>query len=304
MMPDQNLSKKVVLITGGNRGIGLVAARKLAEHGCHVILTSRNEKLGTQAADQIRQQVPGAEVEVMQLDLASFASIRKFTDAFYARELPLHVLINNAGLMNVDKQAKFTADGFELTFGTNHLGHFLLVHLLLPDLLCSAPARLVVVSSQTHISGIGSGPPVDFDYENLRSEKYYNPEVFYKNSKLANIWFGYELQRRLVGRGVTVNAVCPGYVPVTIAEHIPNPVAKWIFKNIITRFDDTRTVEQGADTLVYTALDSSLEGVGGKFITDCHIIPSSPESYAEQKAKKLWDYSCEACGIECFGGLV
>ena len=108
----------------------------------------------------------------------------------------------------------------------------------------------------------------------------------------------------LAERGVTVNSVCPGYVPATIAEHIPNPVTKWIFKNIVTRFGDTRTVEQGADSLVFTALDSSLEGVGGKFITDCHIIPSSPESYAEQKAKKLWDYSCESCGIECFGGLI
>lgn len=203
------------MITGGNRGIGLMTARKLAERGCRVILTSRNVELGEQAADWIQQQVPGAEVETTQLDLASFASIHKFADAFHARGLPLHVLINNAGLMNVNKQPKFTTDGFELTIGTNHLGHFLLVHLLLPDLLRSAPARLVIVSSQTHMPGIGSGPLVDFDYDNLRAEKYYQPEVFYKNSKLANIWFGYELQRRLAGRErgnseQRVSRLCPG----------------------------------------------------------------------------------------------
>jgi NAD(P)-dependent dehydrogenase (short-subunit alcohol dehydrogenase family) len=298
-----NSSKKVVLITGGNRGIGLVTARKLAERGCHVILTSRSIESGQAAVAMIQQQVPGAEVEMMQLDLASFASIHAFAEAFHATALPLDVLINNAGLMVVEKQPRFTADGFEMTFGTNHLGHFLLVHLLLPDLLRSAPSRLVVVASQTHIDGIGSGPGVDFDYDNLRAEKYYQPDVFYKNSKLANIWFAYELQRRLAGTGVTVNAVCPGYVPSTIAEHIPNPVARWMFKNVGARFADTRTVEEGAESLVFVALDPSLDGVGGIFSTDSTIIPSSPASYDEQAARRLWDSSLAMCGIEQYGQL-
>ena len=300
-MREHSAVQKVVLITGGNRGIGLAAARKLAERGYHVILTSRNVAAGKEAVAAIRQRVPGATVETMQLDLASFVSIRQFAEAFHAQGLPLHGLINNAGLMVVEKQPKFTADGFELTFGTNHLGHFLLTHLLLPDLLRSAPARVVVVSSQTHMAGIGNGPPVDFDYANLRAEKYYQPEVFYKNSKLANLWFTYELQRRLEGSGVTANAVCPGYVPATIAEHIPNPVGRWIFKNIVTRFADTRTVEQGADSLVFVAADPSLAGVGGKFSTDGRLIDSSPDSYEEAKARQLWDYSCAACGILQFG---
>lgn len=300
-MREHSSVQKVMLITGGNRGLGLAAARKLAERGYRVILTARNVTAGEAAVAAIRQCAPGATVETMQLDLASFASIRQFVEAFHAQGLPLHGLINNAGLMVVEKQPKFTADGFELTFGVNHLGHFLLTHLLLPHLLRSAPARLVVVSSQTHMAGIGNGPPVDFDYDNLRAEKYYQPEVFYKNSKLANLWFTYELQRRLAGSEVTANAVCPGYVPATSAEHIPNPVGRWIFKNIVTRFADTRTVEQGADSLVFVAADPSLEGIGGKFSTDGRLISSSPDSYDEAKAKRLWEYSCNACGIEHFG---
>jgi NAD(P)-dependent dehydrogenase (short-subunit alcohol dehydrogenase family) len=296
-----NSGPKVALITGGNRGIGFVTARKLAEQGCRVILTSRRAEAGQTAVAAIRAQVPGAQAETMPLDLASCASIRAFAAAFHVRGLPLDILINNAGLMVVQKQPQFTADGFEMTFGVNHLGHFLLVHLLLPDLLRSAPSRLVVVSSQTHMPGTGAGGDANFDYDNLRAEKYYDAEVFYKNSKLANMWFAYELQRRLAGSGVTVNAVCPGYVPETIAEHIPNPVGRWMFKNVVTRFADKRTVEQGADSLVFVALDPGLEGVGGKFSTDGRLIPSSADSYDEQQAARLWDYSSKMCGIAAYG---
>ena len=132
---------------------------------------------------------------------------------FRRKAIPLHLLINHAGGSFPGKQARFTADGFELTIGTNHLGHFLLTNLLIEDLKRSAPARVITVSSQLHIPGYGGGLRPDFDDENLKAEKYYNAQVFYKNAKLANIWFAYELQRRLAGSGVTSNAVCPGFVP-------------------------------------------------------------------------------------------
>ncbi len=160
----------------------------------------------------MRSANPEASVESMPLDLASFASIRQCAAAFHAKQLPLHLLINNAGGGIPGKQARFTSDGFELTFATNHLGHFLLTHLLLDSLKQSAPARVITVSSRLHIPGYGGGPPPDFDYGNLKGEKYYHSRVFYKNSKLANVWFAYELQRRLEGTGITSNAVCPGFV--------------------------------------------------------------------------------------------
>ena len=133
--------------------------------------------------------------------------------AFQAKGYPLHVLINNAGGSIAGKQASFSTDGFELTLATNHLGHFLLTNLLLANLKRSAPARVITVSSQLHIPGYAGGKPPDFDYDNLKGEKYYNANVFYRNSKLANMWFTYELQRRLTGTGVTSNAVCPASYP-------------------------------------------------------------------------------------------
>ena len=179
--------QRIAMITGGNNGIGFATAGKLAAHGFHVILASRNQQTSAQAIERIHAGNPNASVESIPLDLASFASVRQCAAAFQAKSYPLHVLINNAGGAIAGKQARFTTDGFELTFGTNHLGHFLLTNLLLDDLKRSAPARVITVSSQLHIPGYAGGKPPDFDYDNLKGEKYYDANVFYRNSKLANI---------------------------------------------------------------------------------------------------------------------
>ena len=201
--------QRVAMITGGNSGIGFATASKLAAKGFHVILVSRNQQTSARAIARMRADNPNASVESIPLDLASFAAVRQCAAAFQAKGYPLHILINNAGGFDPGKQASFSADGFELTLATNHLGHFLLTNLLLDDLKRSAPARVITVSSQLHIPGYGGGKPPDFDYDNLKGEKYYNANIFYRNSKLANMWFVYELQRRLTGTGVTSNAVCP-----------------------------------------------------------------------------------------------
>ena len=203
--------QRVAMITGGNSGIGFATAGKLAACGFHVILASRNQQASQKAIVRMLADQPSASVESIQLDLASFAAVRECAAAFQAKGYPLHLLINNAGGSVPGKHASFTVDGFEMTLGTNHLGHFLLTNLLLEDLRQSAPSRVITVSSQLHIPGYRGGRGPDFDYDNLKGEKYYNASVFYLNSKLANMWFTYELQRRLAGTGVTSNAVCPGF---------------------------------------------------------------------------------------------
>ncbi len=192
---------------------------------------------------------------------------------------------------------RFTADGFELTFGTNHLGHFLLTNLLLDDLKRSAPARVITVSSQLHIPGYGGGPRPDFDYDNLKAEKYYNAQVFYKNAKLANMWFAYELQRRLDGSGVTSNAVCPGFVPESIAERRKSPVERWLYREVLARMPFARSLDQASSSYLFVATDPRYETVGGKFIVDRKEIPSSDESYDEEKARRLWEMSRQWCGL-------
>ena len=288
---------KVALITGGNSGIGFATVKKLAARGFHVILASRDQPKSAQAIAEILAGQPGALVESLPLDLASFASVRACAAAFQAKGLPLKVLINNAGGSIPGKQASFTEDGFEMTFGVNHLGHFLLTNLLLDNLIQSAPARVITVSSELHNPDYAGGPPPDFDYDNLKGEKYYNPQVFYRNSKLANMWFAYELQRRLAGTGVTSNAVCPGFVPAAIAARRKSPLAKFFYAQIMARMPFARSLEQASDSYIYAATDPALEGVGGKFIVDGKEKRSSVDSYDEQKARRLWEMSEVWCGL-------
>ena len=288
---------RIAMITGGNSGIGFVTANKLANHGFHVILASRNQRSSAQAIQRIQAANPNAGVESISLDLASFASIRQCAATFQAKGYPLHLLINNAGGSVPGKQAGFTADGFEMTLGTNHLGHFLLTNLLLEDLKRSAPARVITVSSELHNPAYARGPAPDFDYDNLKGEKYYNPQVFYRTSKLANMWFAYELQRRLTGTGVTSNAVCPGFVPEAIGARRKSPIAKFFYMQIMVRMPFARSLEEASDSYMIAATDPAFEGVGGKFIVDGQEKRSSDDSYDEQKAQHLWEMSWEWCGL-------
>jgi len=288
---------RVAMITGGNSGIGFAVANKLAAKGYGVILASRNQQASTKAIAQIRAVNPSALVESIPLDLSSFASVRQCASAFHSEGYPLNILINNAGGSVPGRQASFTVDGFELTFGTNHLGHFLLTNLLLEDLKRSAPARVITVSSELHNPAYAGGPAPDFDYDNLRGEKYYNPQVFYRNSKLANIWFAYELQRRLTSTGVTSNAVCPGFVPAAIAARRKSAIERLFYAQVMTRMPFARSLEQASESYMFAATDPALEGVGGKFIVDGKEKRSSDESYDEAKARHLWEMSWEWCRL-------
>jgi len=292
-----NIPSRVALITGGNSGIGFATTRKLTAKGFHVIMAARNQQTAAQAIVRIKAGQPNASVESILLDLASFASIRQCAAAFKAKGYPLHVLINNAGGSVKGKQPTFTADGFEMTFGTNHLGHFLLTNLLLDDLKRSAPARVITVSSQRHIPGYGGGKGAQFDWDNLKGEKFYDTSLFYCNSKLANMWFTYELQRRLAGTGVVSNAVCPGFVPEAIGGRRTGRLDRWLYRRILPRMPFARSLDQASASYLSAAIDPRWEKVGGKFIVDGNERASSEASYDEAQARKLWELSWRWCGL-------
>ncbi|MBP7692342.1 MAG: SDR family NAD(P)-dependent oxidoreductase [Anaerolineales bacterium] len=286
--------QRFALITGGNRGMGYATAVKLAQRGLRIVIATRDAARGAEAAEAIRRAVPGAQAEALPLDLSSFASIRAGAAEYGRRGYPLHVLLNNAGLGSYPPPIRFTPDGHELIFGTNHLGPFLLTNLLLPVLERSAPARVVVVSSRRHIPNYAGRQPVDFDYANLRGEKYFNSAACYCNSKLANVWFTYELQRRLAGTGVTANAVCPGFVPATIAENRAG-LARIFYKEVMARMPFASTVENAAEMYAQVAVDPAW-AVGGQFVADFQAIRSSAESYDAAKARRCWEQSAAWCG--------
>jgi len=202
---------KVVIVTGGNTGIGYQTAKALALKGAHVIITSRNLEKGKQAVDSLKKETSNPKIEFLQLDLADFKSVREFAKEFISKKLPLHVLVNNSGIAAAPFSR--TVDGNENTFQTNHLGPFLLTNLLYNVLKSSAPSRVVNVSSAVHYFA----KPLDLD--DLVEVKKYDTWEAYNNSKLLNILFTYSLQKKFEKDGVHnvyVNALHPGLVKTDI----------------------------------------------------------------------------------------
>ena len=287
---------KTTLVTGGTRGIGLMTAEQLCGRGHHVVLTGRTPASAEQAVARIRQRVPAASVEGAALDLGSLQSVRAFAASQAASERPLNALICNAGVMERLPEIRRSQDGFELMFAANHLGHFLLAALLLPRLLRSAPSRVVVVSSRWSAPG-SSGPQLDFDFDNLDGHKSYDPVVFYKNSKLANLWFAFELARRLEGTGVTVNAVCPGFVPASLAES-QQGFQRLFTKYLLARLPVANSPAKAAANTVFVATDPAYASRTGKFVGECQEVVAYEEARDPAKAERLWQLSCKLCGID------
>ena len=205
---------KTLVVTGGGRGLGRVTAGKLAHTGHRVVLVARTQAAAEGAAAQIPTNNPAANVESWAADLASLASIRTFAAALADDVGRIDVLFNIAGVLQTSPSRRVTADGFEETLAVNALAPFLLTRLLLRALEQPGTARVVNVSSRLHLPG-SRGKPVGFDFGDPQLDHGYNPDRAYKNSKLALLWFTYELQRRLPPRAITANAVCPGFVPAT-----------------------------------------------------------------------------------------
>lgn len=231
----------------------------------------------------------------MELDLASLDSVRAFAASFRERGLALDGLVANAALYAPDAPRATTVDGFEGHFGTNHLGHFLLVSLLLDLLLEAAPSRVVVLSSGLHIGFMGQ-PPAIIDFDDLGVTRDYEGTKAYARIKLANVLFAYELDRRFGDRGLTVNVASPKLVPTTVARHVKG-FQRFLFTYAMPYLPFSRTPEQAADNTVYALLDPSLEGKGGQYFEDRKPIPSSDLSYDEETAARLWKVSAELVGL-------
>jgi len=279
MTNDTTMNGKVVLITGGNAGVGKETAVGLAREGADVVFTARDATRGADALADIRERSGNDTVEVMALDLASFASIRSFSEAFLASHDRLDVLVNNAGL--VQKRRALTDDGFEMTFGVNHLGHFLLTSLLLDRLRASAPARVVVVSSHAH-KHAGGG----LDFDDLQSERAYKSFQVYGKTKLANIYFTREQARRVDPAEVTVNALHPGFV----ASRFGRDGDTGRLGNVAMVLGRPFAIspEKGALTSIWLASSPDVEGTTGGYFYKCK--PSTPSKLAQddETARRLW----------------
>lgn len=285
---------KTILITGAGRGLGRATAIRLANLGHRVIVTARNAAASEHTVAKIRAENPNAQVEARALDLSSFENVRSFGDAWASQGSALDVLFHCAGVMQQSPTRRTTVDGLEETLAVNVLAPFLLTRLVFPSLAKAPSARVINVSSRMHLPG-SRGAPVDFDFDDPNLARGYNHDRAYKNSKLALLWFTYELQRRLGPRPVKANAVCPGFVPETAAVSTHGFQA-WLLRNVLVHFPFARTVDEAVDSFTFMALDPSLNTVGGRFFGEMKQLESSPESHDTAKAKRFWDYAAGTTG--------
>lgn len=277
---------KHVLITGANSGMGLATTIEMARRGANVIMACRNRKRGEEALEEAKRQSGSDHIRLMLCDLGSFASIRAFAEEFTASYPVLDVLINNAGVVTVKRG--LTADGYEQDLGVNHLGHFLLTHLLLDSLKSAEQGRIVVVASGAYKMG-----KLYLDDHTL--SRGFNPAKAYARSKLANILFTRELAARLQGTRVTVNCLHPGAVGTSIGVNRETGFGRSLLKLLSYFF---LTPEEGADTAIYLATAPELSGVSGQYYYRREIQELSPRAKNEDDAARLWRWSLEQTGLD------
>jgi NAD(P)-dependent dehydrogenase (short-subunit alcohol dehydrogenase family) len=293
-IPDQN--GRVAIVTGANSGLGLVTARELARAGARVVMACRNEDKGREAVRAVRVRAPGAAVALEALDLASLDSVRSFAERVRERLPGLDLLINNAGVMAPPRRE--TADGFELQFGTNHLGHFALTGLLLDMLEGREDARVVTLSSGAHRSG-------RIAFDNLGGERHYFRWRAYGQSKLANLMFALELDRRLRAAGSSIKSLAahPGWAATNLQTSGP-PKLDALLMALPNRFY-AQSDEMGALPALYAATEPGLEGglyIGPDGLGEGRGHPTrvSPSKAArdESVARMLWEVSEEMTGVK------
>jgi retinol dehydrogenase-12 len=278
-----DLAGKTFVITGANTGIGKVTAKELAGRGAHVILACRSKDKTDPVIEQIKKETGNDKVEFLALDLSDLASVRACAEALLARNIPIHGLINNAGLAG---KRGTTKDGFELTFGTNHLGHYLFTRMLLDRIKQSGAARIVNVSSKSHYSAKG----IDWDAVRKPTKSVTGLKE-YEVSKLSNVLFTKELARRLEGSGVTTYAVHPGVVATDVWRRVPPPF-RWVIKKFMI------TPEEGAQSSIVCATSPTLATETGKYY-DVGGKERRPAKLADDTAlaAELWAKSAEWTGL-------
>lgn len=260
----------------------------MAKRGGKVYIGCRNAEKAEEALKDIKKKSKSDNVHFLQLDLASFDSVREFSQKFHAAESKLDILINNAGVMFCPKAT--TSDGFEMQLQTNHLAHFLLTNLLLDLLKAASPSRIVIISSQAHSLG-------SINKEDVNSDNSYSRFKAYFQSKLANILFMHELSKKLVGTGVTVNCLNPGFAVTAIFRHIPAipDAAKTVLNPIFRQF--INTAQEAAQTPIKLAVDPELEKISGKYYDKGRENKSSPDSTNDDLSCWLWKKSEEMVGL-------
>ena len=271
---------KHILITGGNSGIGKVAATELAQQGATVILACRDSEKTAAALSQINAVAATPAVN-LPVDLANLASVRTLAAAYLARYQRLDVLINNAGIFPAKQ--RLTDDGFEMQFGVNHLAHFLLTHELMDVLKQSAPSRIVNVTSKLHTKG-------KLNFDSFKGFEKYSPQVAYNQSKLANVLFSMELAEHLQGSGVTSNCLHPGAVATDIVREMPCLIRKLLGAMFIAP-------EKGAKTTIMLASDAALAETTGLYYDQCELAQCSDLAADVALRQRLWQVSAEAAGI-------
>lgn len=269
------MKDKIILVTGSTDGIGKETARQLAQLGATVIVHGRHVERCQRTRDEIRQATGNPNVDCVTADLSSQRQVRQMAIDVIARYDRLHVLINNAGVILLQRQ--LSEDGIEMSFAVNHLAPFLLTHLLLDRLKQSAPARIVNVSSTVHYDAA-------LRFDNLQGERKYNGVEAYKIAKLGNVLFTYELAERLKGSGITVNCLHPGVVATKLLD------AGWGWSSGLTS-------AQGAALPVYLATSPEVEHISGLYFESRLPGGASPKANDMSLRRKLWDISAQLCGL-------
>lgn len=294
-IPDQSGRRAVV--TGANSGLGLVTARELARAGASVVVACRDTAKGAAAVEEIRSAAPGAEVEVAALDLVDLSSVRAFAERLESEHTRLDLLVNNAGVM-APSPRRTTADGFELQLGTNHLGHFALAGLLIGRMEGRDDARVVTVSSGAHHMG-------KINFDDLQFESRYKRWRGYGQSKLANLLFAFELDRRLRAAGSTIRSLAahPGYAATNLQSAAPPTLDRAIMA--VTNRVLAQSADMGALPILYAATLPDLEGgtyVGPDGIAEQRGHPkpvrSSRAARDEEVAARLWEVSEQLTGVK------
>lgn len=278
------------IVTGATSGIGLETARVLALRGVHVIMPVRNVEAGQKVKTSICEKIPNAKLDVMELDLSSQASVRKFAAEYIAKDLPINILILNAGIMS--PPFTLSEDNIELQFATNHIGNFLLTNLLLDTIKNTATksqkeGRIVILSSELHKMSYSEG----IRFDKINDEKSYSAFYAYGQAKLANALHAKELSRRLKeeGANVTVNSLHPGVIKTNLIRH--QGFVASLFSKVAFTF--LKNIPQGAATTCYVALHPQVKGVSGEYFADSNISKSGKYVNDPEMAKKLWDFSLE-----------
>ncbi|XP_006901939.1 PREDICTED: retinol dehydrogenase 13 [Elephantulus edwardii] len=282
---------KTVIVTGANTGIGKQTALELARRGGNIILACRDMDKCEAAAKEIRGETLNHRVTARHLDLSSLRSIREFAKRIIEEEERVDVLVNNAAVMRCPHWT--TEDSFEMQFGVNHLGHFLLTNLLLEKLKASAPSRIINLSSLAHIAG-------HIDFEDLNWEKRkYDTKAAYCQSKLAIVLFTKELSRRLHGTGVTANALHPGVARTQLGRHTGmhnSAFSSFTLGPIFWLL--VKTPQLAAQPSTYLAVAKELEGVSGKYFSGLKEKAPAPEAEDEEVARRLWAESARLVGLD------